>query len=44
MAEFKSRKEMSAHCHRVISEGVSRGIHGRLGKPAKHAWWASKTA
>jgi len=44
MAQFKSRKEMSAHCHRVISEGVSRGIHGRLGKPAKHAWWASKPA
>jgi 1-acyl-sn-glycerol-3-phosphate acyltransferase len=44
MADFKSRKEMSAHCHRVISEGVSRGIHGHLGKPAKHAWRASKPA
>jgi len=27
-----------------VSDGVSRGIHGRLGKVAKHAWWASKTA
>ena len=44
MSDFKSRKEMSSHCHRVISEGVSRGIHGRLGKPAKHAWWVSKPA
>ncbi|MDP6474962.1 MAG: lysophospholipid acyltransferase family protein [Alphaproteobacteria bacterium] len=44
IADFASRKEMSAHCHRVVSDGVSRGIHGRLGKAAKHAWWAPKSA
>lgn len=44
IAEFASRKELAAHCQRVVSDGVSRGIHGRLSKVAKHAWWASKTA
>jgi len=44
IADFASRKEMAAYCQRVVSDGVSRGIHGRLGKVAKHAWWASKTA
>ena len=42
--QFASRKEMARHCHRVVAEGVSRGIHGHLGKTAKHAWWASKPA
>ncbi len=44
IADFASRKEMSAHCRRTVSDGVSRGIHGRLGKAAKHAWWAPKSA
>jgi 1-acyl-sn-glycerol-3-phosphate acyltransferase len=44
MEQFASRKELASHCHRVVSDGVSRGIHGRLNKPAKPAWWASKPA
>jgi 1-acyl-sn-glycerol-3-phosphate acyltransferase len=44
IAQFASRKLLSAHCERVVAEGVSRAIHGRLKKAAKHAWWASKPA
>ncbi|MSO69365.1 MAG: 1-acyl-sn-glycerol-3-phosphate acyltransferase [Alphaproteobacteria bacterium] len=28
--QFKNRKELAAHCERVISEGVSKAISGRL--------------
>ena len=44
IGDFASRKELATHCQRVVADGVSNGIHGRLSKPAKPAWWASKPA
>ena len=44
ITDFASRKELATYCYKVVSDGVSNGIHGRLSKPAKPAWWASKPA
>jgi 1-acyl-sn-glycerol-3-phosphate acyltransferase len=30
LASFGSRKALAAHCHRVIAEGVSAALAGRL--------------
>lgn len=40
--QFASRKEMAIHCQRVVADGVSRAIHGRLAAPAARGWWPTR--
>jgi 1-acyl-sn-glycerol-3-phosphate acyltransferase len=34
MAQFGNRKKLAAHCEKVVAEGVSAGLAGRLGQHA----------
>ena len=34
MAQFGNRKKLAAHCEKVVAEGVSAGLAGRLGEHA----------
>ena len=41
-SNFGSRKDLAAHCHQIISGGVSDAISGRLRPIRKRHWWPTK--
>jgi 1-acyl-sn-glycerol-3-phosphate acyltransferase len=42
--KFKSRKELAKACEEAVSDGVSRAIGGKLGRPTRSGLWPPKRA